>query len=179
MIVKRIFFILILLLAMIVNSNAQEKAKVVVNGLRICDMYTRTQMYEALGGTPDKIEAEIEDQGSFWFYYGKDVFYWRYNGLDAYKDGINNHYFGGCLICTDRYVVFDSIRVGDPISKLKTVPGMTKDHPRKYKDGKEVDGGYVEWYQSEELRRDGIDVFFYYDESTQKINCIGIFYIFL
>ena len=176
---KRIFFILILLLAMIVNSIAQEKIKVVVNGLQLCDTYTRTQMYEALGGTPDKIEAEMEEPGSFWFYYGKDVFYWRYDGMDAYKDGINNHCFGGCWLCTDRYVVFDSIRVGDPVSKLKTVPGMTKDHPCKYKDGKCVGGGYVEWYQSEELRRDGIDVFFYYDESTQKINCIGIFYIFL
>ena len=176
---KRIFFILILLLAMIVNSNAQEKAKVVVNGLRVCEFYSREQMYEALGGTPDKIEAEIEDPGSFWFYYGKDVFYWRYNGLDAYKDGINNHYFGGCLIYTDRYVVFDSIRVGDPVSKLKTVPGMTKDHPRKYKDGKCVGGGYVEWYQSEELRRDGIGVIFHYDELTKIINRIHIYVLFL
>ena len=174
---KRIFFILILLLAMIVNSNAQEKAKVVVNGLRICDMYTRTQMYEALGGVPDKTEESIEFKGFYDFHYGKDVFYWN-NNYTPNENGLD-HYFGGCLIYTDRYVVFDSIRVGDPISKLKTVPGMTKDHPCKYKDGKEVDGGYVEWYQSEELRRDGIDVFFYYDESTQKINCIGIFYIFL
>ena len=133
-------------------------------------------MYEALGGTPDKIEAEIEEPGSFWFYYGKDVFYWRYNGLDAYKDGINNHYFGGCQIYTDRYVVFDSIRVGDSIEKLKTVPGITENHPRKYKDGKEVDGGYIIWYQSEELRKDYIWVTFYYDESAQKIDWIHVFF---
>ena len=176
---KRIFFILPLLFAIAFNSNAQEKAKVVVNGLRICDMYTRTQMYEALGGTPDKIEAEMEEPGSFWFYYGKDVFYWRYDGLDAYRDGINNHCFGGCRLCTDRYVVFDSIRVGDPVSKLKTVPGMTKDHPRKYKDGKCVGGGYVEWYQSEELRRDRIGVIFHYDELTKIINRIHIYVLFL
>ena len=174
---KRIFFILPLLFAIAFNGNTQQR--VVVNGLRVCEFYSREQMYEALGGTPDKIEAEIEDQGSFWFYYGKDVFYWRYNGLDAYKDGIDNHYFGGCLICTDRYVDFDSIRVGDPVSKLKTVPGMTKDHPRKYKDGKCVGGGYVEWYQSEELRRDGIGVIFHYDELTKIINRIHIYVLFL
>ena len=75
LIMKRFFYIFACLFAMAFNGNAQQ-SKVVVNGLRICDMYTRTQMYEALGGTPDKIEAEIEDQGSFWFYYGKDVFYW-------------------------------------------------------------------------------------------------------
>ena len=158
------------------NGNAQQR--VVVNGLRVCEFYSREQMYEALGGVPDKIEAEIEDPGSFWFYYGKDVFFWRYNGLDAYKDGINNHYFGGCLIYTDRYVVFDSIRVGDPISKLKTVPGITENHPRKYKDGKEVDG-YIIWYQSEELRKDYIWVTFYYDESTQTISYIEVIYNFL
>ncbi|MBQ2992840.1 MAG: hypothetical protein IJE21_02980 [Alistipes sp.] len=176
---KRILSIFVYALAIAFNSIAQEKAKVIVNGLQLCDTYTRTQMYEALGGTPDKIEAEMEEPGSFWFYYGKDVFYWRYDGMDAYKDGINNHCFGGCRLCTDRYVVFDSIRVGDPVSKLKTVPGMTKDHPRKYKDGKCVGGGYVEWYQSEELRRDGIGVMFHYDELTKIINRIHIYVLFL
>ena len=172
---KRIFFILPLLLAIAFNGNTQQR--VVVNGLRVCEFYSREQMYEALGGVPDKTEESIEFKGFYDFHYGKDVFYWN-NNYTPNENGLD-HYFGGCLICTDRYVVFDSIRVGDPISKLKTVPGMTKDHPCKYKDGKCVGGGYVEWYQSEELRRDGIDVFFYYDESTQKINCIGIFYIFL
>ena len=167
---KRFVYIFVCVLAIAFNGNAQEKAKVIVNGLQVCDMYTRAQMYEALGGVPTKIEANIEEPGSFSFYYGKDMFYWRYEGLNAYKDGIDHHCFGGCHIYTDRYVVFDSIRVGDPIEKLKTVPGMAEDHPCKYKDGKCVGGGYVEWYQSEELRRDGIDVFFYYDESTQKIN---------
>ena len=176
---KRFFYIFACVLAIAFNSIAQEKTKVVVNGLQICDTYPRTQMYEALGGTPDIIEAEIEDPGSFWFYYGKDVFYWRYNGLDAYKDGINNHCFGGCRLCTDRYVVFDSIRVGDPVSKLKTVPGMTEDYPCKYKDGKCVGGGYIIWYQSEELRKDYIWVTFYYDESTQTISYIEVIYNFL
>ena len=176
---KRMFFILPLLFTMAFNGNAQEKAKVIVNGLQVCDMYTRAQMYEALGGVPNKIEEEIEDPGSFSFYYGKDMFYWRYEGLDAYKDGINNHCFGGCQIYTDRYVVFDSIRVGDPIEKLKTVPGIIENHPRKYKDGKEVEGGYIKWYQSEELRKDYIWVTFHYDESTQTINYIHVMYNFL
>ena len=176
---KRCCVVIVVLWLSLINGNAQEKTKVIVNGLRICEFYSREQMYEALGGTPDKIEAEIEDPGSFWFYYGKDVFYWRYNGLDAYKDGINNHYFGGCQIYTDRYVVFDSIRVGDSIEKLKTVPGITENHPRKYKDGKEVDGGYIKWYQSEELRKDYIWVTFYYDESTQTISYIEVIYNFL
>ena len=173
---KRCCVVIVVLWLSLINGNAQEKTKVIVNGLRICEFYSREQMYEALGGTPDKIEAEIEEPGSFWFYYGKDVFYWRYNGLDAYKDGINNHYFGGCQIYTDRYVVFDSIRVGDSIEKLKTVPGITENHPRKYKDGKEVDGGYIKWYQSEELRKDYIWVTFYYDESAQKIDWIHVFF---
>ena len=168
---KRIFFILILLLAMIVNSIAQEKIKVVVNGLQLCDTYTRTQMYEALGGTPDKIEAEMEEPGSFWFYYGKDVFYWRYDGMDAYKDGINNHCFGGCHIYTDRYVVFDSIRVGDPISKLSALHGETEDMPEL---------GCVEWYPSKaERNRDGMDVRFYYNETSRTISRIEIFVYFL
>ena len=172
---KRIFFILILLLAMIVNSNAQEKAKVIVNGLQVCDMYTRAQMYEALGGVPDKIEKSEEGVGEEWFYYGKDVFYWYSNAPYANEKGIYN-YFGGCQIYTDRYVIFDSIRVGDSIEKLKTVPGITENHPRKYKDGKEVDGGYIKWYQSEELRKDYIWVTFYYDESSQKIDWIHVFF---
>ena len=172
---KRIFFILPLLFAIAFNGNTQQR--VVVNGLRVCEFYSREQMYEALGGVPDKTEESIEFKGFYDFHYGKDVFYWN-NNYTPNENGLD-HYFGGCQIYTDRYVVFDSIRVGDPISKLKTVPGMTEDYPCKYKDGKCVGGGYVEWYQSEELRRDGIDVFFYYDESTQKINCIGIFYIFL
>ena len=175
-IVKRIFYIFACVFAMAFNGNAQQ-SNVVVNGLRVCEFYSREQMYEALGGVPDKAEESVEFKGFYDFHYGKDVFYWN-NNYTPNENGLD-HYFGGCLIYTDRYVVFDSIRVGDPVSKLKTVPGMTKDHPCKYKDGKCVGGGYVEWYQSEELRRDGIDVFFYYDESTQKINCIGIFYIFL
>ena len=174
-IVKRIFYIFVCVFAIAFNGNTQQR--VVVNGLRVCEFYSREQMYEALGGVPDKTEESIEFKGFYDFHYGKDVFYWN-NNYTPNENGLD-HYFGGCLIYTDRYVVFDSIRVGDPISKLKTVPGMTEDYPCKYKDGKCVGGGYVEWYQSEELRRDGIDVFFYYDESTQKINCIGIFYIFL
>ena len=70
---KRILSIFVYALAIAFNSNAQEKAKVVVNGLRVCEFYSREQMYEALGGTPDKIEADIEDPGSFSFYYGKDM----------------------------------------------------------------------------------------------------------
>ena len=174
-IVKRIFYIFVCVLAIAFNGNTQQR--VVVNGLRVCEFYSREQMYEALGGVPDKTEESVEFKGFYDFHYGKDVFYWN-NNYTPNENGLD-HYFGGCLIYTDRYVVFDSIRVGDPISKLKTVPGMTEDYPCEYKDGKCVGGGYVEWYQSEELRRDGIDVFFYYDESTQKINCIGIFYIFL
>ena len=173
---KKIFYVLALLLAMAFTCNAQQ-SNVVVNGLRVCDDYSREQMYEALGGVPDKAEESVEFKGFYDFYYGKDVFYWN-NNYTPNENGLD-HYFGGCLIYTDRYVVFDSIRVGDPISKLKTVPGMTEDYPCEYKDGKCVGGGYVEWYQSEELRRDGIDVFFYYDESTQKISGIYIFYNFL
>ena len=169
-------YIVVLWLSLI-NGNAQEKAKVVVNGLRICEFYSREQMYEALGGEPDKAEESVEFKGFYDFHYGKDVFYWN-NNYTPNENGLD-HYFGGCLIYTDRYVVFDSIRVGDSIEKLKTVPGITENHPRKYKDGKEVDGGYIIWYQSEELRKDYIWVTFYYDESTQTISYIEVIYNFL
>ena len=172
---KKIFYVLALLLAMAFTCNAQQ-SKVVVNGLRVCEFYSREQMYEALGGVPDKAEESVEFKGYYDFYYGKDVFYWNDNTPN--ENGLD-HYFGGCRIYTDRYVVFDSIRVGDPIEKLKTVPGMTEDYPRKYKDGKKIGGGYIKWYQSEELRKDYIWVTFYYDESTQKISWINIFYNFL
>ena len=173
-IVERIFYIFACVLAMAFNGNAQQ-SNVVVNGLRVCEFYSREQMYEALGGVPDKIEKSEEFVGEEWFYYGKDVFYWYSNAPYANEKGIYN-YFGGCQIYTDRYVIFDSIRVGDSIEKLKTVPGITENHPRKYKDGKEVDGGYIKWYQSEELRKDYIWVTFYYDESAQKIDWIHVFF---
>lgn len=174
---KRMFFILPLLFTMAFNGNAQQ-SKVIVNGLRVCEFYSREQMYEALGGEPDKAEESVEFKGFYDFYYGKDIFYWYSNAPYANEKGISN-YFGGCQIYTDRYVVFDSIRVGDPIEKLKTVPGIIENHPRKYKDGKEVEGGYIKWYQSEELRKDYIWVTFHYDESTQTINYIHVMYNFL
>ena len=168
---KRILSIFVYALAIAFNSIAQEKTKVVVNGLQVCDMYTRAQMYEALGGVPTKIEEVIEDPGSFSFYYGKDMFYWRYEGLDAYKDGIDHHCFDGCHIYTDRYVVFDSIRVGDPISKLSALHGETEDMPEL---------GCVEWYPSKaERNRDGMDVRFYYNETSRTISRIEIFVYFL
>ena len=166
---KRIFFILILLLAMIVNSNAQKKAKVVVNGLRVCEFYSREQMYEALGGEPDKTEESIEFKGFYDFHYGKDVFYWN-NNYTPNENGLD-HYFGGCLIYTDRYVVFDSIRVGDPISKLSALHGETEDMPEL---------GCVEWFPSQaERNRDGMDVRFYYNETSRTISRIEIFVYFL
>ena len=118
---KRILSIFVYALAIAFNSIAQEKAKVVVNGLRICEFYSREQMYEALGGVPDKTEESIEFKGFYDFHYGKDVFYWN-NNYTPNENGLD-HYFGGCQIYTDRYVVFDSIRVGDPISKLSALHG--------------------------------------------------------
>ena len=174
--VKRILSIFVYALAIAFNGNAQQ-SNVVVNGLRVCEFYSREQMYEALGGEPDKAEESVEFKGFYDFHYGKDVFYWN-NNYTPNENGLD-HYFGGCLIYTDRYVVFDSIRVGDPISKLKTVPGMTEDYPCEYKDGKCVGGGYIIWYQSEELRKDYIWVTFYYDESTQTISYIEVIYNFL
>ena len=170
---KRFFYIFVCVLAIAFNGNAQQ-SNVIVNGLRVCEFYSREQMYEALGGEPDKVEESVEFKGFYDFHYGKDIFYWN-NNYTPNENGLD-HYFGGCLIYTDRYVVFDSIRVGDLIEKLKTVPGITENHPRKYKDGKEVDGGYIIWYQSEELRKDYIWVTFYYDESAQKIDWIHVFF---
>ena len=171
---KRILSIFVYALAIAFNSIAQEKTKVVVNGLQICDMYTRAQMYEALGGTPDKIEANIEEPGSFSFYYGKDMFYWRYEGLDAYKDGIDHHCFGGCHIYTDRYVVFDSIRVGDPIEKLKTLGGILKDYC-------DEGGCTIRWRQSNAPEFAFIVVEFDYKETdlTKIITCINIYVHFI
>ena len=61
-IVKRIFYIFACVFAIAFNSIAQEKTKVVVNGLQICDTYTRTQMYEALGGVPEKQMCRLKDK---------------------------------------------------------------------------------------------------------------------
>ena len=126
-------------------------------------------MYEALGGEPDKAEESVEFKGFYDFHYGKDVFYWN-NNYTPNENGLD-HYFGGCLIYTDRYVVFDSIRVGDPISKLSALHGETEDMPEL---------GCVEWYPSKaERNRDGMDVRFYYNETSRTISRIEIFVYFL
>ena len=167
---KRIFYIFACVFAIAFNGNAQEKTKVVVNGLRLDNVYSREQMYEALGGVPDKIEEHPEYKEHYSFYYGKDVFYW--DKLDCPdKNGILGHGFGGCRLYTDRYVVFDSIRVGDPISKLSALHGETEDMPEL---------GCVEWYPSKaERNRDGLDVRFYYNETSRTISRIEIFVYFL
>ena len=166
-IVNRIFYIFACVFAIAFNGNTQQR--VVVNGLRVCEFYSREQMYEALGGVPDKTEESIEIKGVYDFNYGKDVFYWN-NNYTPNENGLD-HYFGGCLIYTDRYVVFDSIRVGDPISKLSALHGETEDMPEL---------GCVEWYPSKaERNRDDMDVRFYYNETSRTISRIEIFVYFL
>ena len=173
MIVKRIFYIFACVFAMAFNGNAQEKTKVVVNGLRLDNVYSREQMYEALGGVPDKIEEHPEYKEHYSFYYGKDVFYW--DKLDCPdENGILGHGFGGCRLYTDRYVVLDSIRVGDSIEKLKTLGGILKDY---------CDEGVctIRWRQSNAPEFAFIVVEFDYKETdlTKIITCINIYVHFI
>ena len=76
LIMKRFFYIFVCVLAIAFNGNAQQ-SNVIVNGLRVCEFYSREQMYEALGGEPDKVEESVEFKGFYDFHYGKDIFYWN------------------------------------------------------------------------------------------------------
>ena len=155
---------LLLSLAVLLGTNVlAQSIKVQINGLQICADCTKTDMLNAFGKNPTKVVESDEFPNFYYYYYGKDCFWW------------NDGYFDACHIYSNRYAFQGLIRVGDNISAIDKLGGIKEIMKHDYGEN----AGYIEWYPTEKDKFDYIDIRFDYNTTTRIITSIHVFYNFL
>ena len=108
---KRIIILLVVCLlgttAYAQNDGTEDSVEIIsINGLELGGVYTREEIFAALGGQPDEIYHDEEFPDFYSYTYGQDVFTQR-----------GNQFYGG-EISSSRFYISKDIRVGDSIESI-------------------------------------------------------------
>ena len=141
------------------NDGTEDSVEIIsINGLELGGVYTREEIFAALGGQPDEIYHDEEFPDFYNYIYGQDVFTQR-----------DNQFYGG-EISSSRFYISKGIRVGDSIESINKLNGICT--PGEY--DKSIYEGGVRWMTRNKESWDWQKVIFYYN-SQGKIAGINIY----
>ncbi len=141
------------------NDNIEDSVEIIsINGLELGGVYTREEIFAALGGQPDEIYHDEEFPDFYNYIYGQDVFTQR-----------DNQFYGG-EISSSRFYISKGIRVGDSIESINKLNGICTSGEYD----KSIYEGGVRWMTKNKESWDWQKVIFYYD-SQGKIAGINIY----
>ena len=146
-------------------QNAPKTNGAYINGLKVGDKCTMAQLINVFG-KPDKIEHDIEYPDLNILYYGKDVLYWM-NDEDS-------QFYGGELK-TDKYSFCGVVKVGDSISVINKLHGITS---REISDcePKELYAGVIYWKPNypDSGKWEWLRVMLYYDHKGKIVHISAV-----
>ena len=114
----------------------------VINGLTLCQSYTKEQIIEALG-QPDSIILYTNDSGIFRKYY---------YGTDYFRVAAEDNYFIDFKVTNSHFRLNDFISVGDPVARVSLLGGIIQDFEVINYNGQPVK--FKNWRISKDVNED-------------------------
>ena len=137
-----IFIVITLSLIQCTRNTNIIRDDMVINGLTLCNSYTKEQMIEALG-QPDSINIFTGDVGTtHTYYYGSDYF-------TVIEDG---NYFVDFIVTNSRFSFNNFISIGDPVARVSLLGGVTEN--REFTNSNGVPIKYKLWRLAKETNED-------------------------
>lgn len=159
---KSLIVLSIAVIALYNAATAQHATKTdgaYINGLKVGDKYTKTQLINVFG-KPKEMKTSIEDPNFYILDYGaNDIIYWMNN-----NDGGE---FYGCDLETDKYSFCGVVKVGDSISAIDKLHGITTGRSSK----SELYEGVICWKPNypDEYKWEWLLVEFFYDNKGKIV----------
>lgn len=128
-----------------------------INGLKVGDKCTMAQLINVFG-KPKEIRTSIEDPNFYILDYGTDFIYWMNNARGQ---------FYGCDLETDKYSFCGVVKVGDSISAIEKLRGLTTGRSSK----SELYEGVICWKPNypDEYKWEWLLVEFFYDNKGKIV----------
>ena len=161
-----IFIVITLSLIQCTRNTNIIRDDMVINGLTLCNSYTKEQMIEALG-QPDSISVFTSEAGVInKYYYGNDFF-------TVIEEG---QLFVDFTVTNPRFKFNNFISIGDPVARVTLLGGTIEE--REVIDPKGVLWKYKLWHIPKELNADkhySLSTLFYYNDEGKIIEIATIF----